>query len=224
MMTKKHIGKNGIKFINERLIEKGYFSLEQIIKKFGGNSKKITDYIFELEEEKIIKYNKDEEVYVKINHTNTQKQYSYSKEMAETKEKISKEDLKFLNKLEKELHSIEDIKLPKNRGTGKMDEYKRRKINSEEMKKLKEIIDTGKYVFFLKNGPFGFYPCFELSSFNQIYSGAIEKKHLLSFSIGQLPKGESFETMSKYFMDQRNIERANIVGIKFENDQSQYDY
>lgn len=142
-----------------------------------------------------------------------------------TIEKISEEDLKFLDELEEKLHTLKDVVLPYDQGRGKIDEYKKNVISSEEMNNLKKIIEDGEYVFFPKQGPFGFYPCFELSSFEQIYPGApIEKIHHLSFSIGQLPEGENFKTMSEYFMDKRNLEMAKVAKVKFKNNEDHYIY
>ena len=139
---------------------------------------------------------------------------------------ILKEDLKFLGKLEKRLHSLKDIELPHNMGMGKIDEYSERKIIPEEMEKLKEILSKGDYVIFPKDGPFGFYPCFEIDfiEYPSFPILPIKREQILSFSRGQLPTGESFDSLSKYFMDPKNLKLTKKLGIEFENDESRYDY
>mgnify|MGYP006971785344 CR=1 FL=1 len=148
--------------------------------------------------------------------------------MTKTTGKTDKsEKLKFLNKLENKLHSFGEVynTLGGRMNRHTVDDYTQEKMNSGEIEKLLKIVEEGDYVFFPKGDGLGFYPCFSLISFNQNFPGApIDKKHLLSFGVHQLPKGYNFKKLSKYFMNEKNLERAELAEVKFVKEEGYYWY
>jgi hypothetical protein len=51
-----------------------------------------------------------------------------------------------------------------------------------------------------------------------------KRKTLLRFKEGQLPKEYSFKKMSKTFMSEENLKKAELIKEKIVNDYDHYDY
>lgn len=64
-MAKKHIKKKTIEFIDNRISDYGWFSLDQILREFQVLQRGVTNYIEKLEEEKKIFYNIERKIYTK---------------------------------------------------------------------------------------------------------------------------------------------------------------
>ena len=131
---------------------------------------------------------------------------------------VNTKDLEFLLQLDKKLHKT---KKPPVVDIGTIlygnDEYTSSSMNVKEIQKVLEI---------LERSDFAFYPINTCSGFAVGYrvTNPETKEAILTFKESQLPGSYTFQRLSKYFMNPKNLERAELLDEEIVNNHSHYEY
>lgn len=134
---------------------------------------------------------------------------------------IKTKDLEFLVKLDRKLHEVSQSTFTPNiSGTPfkvSYDTYTKKSMNKKEARKILNIIERNNLALYPINTSMGFSVGFQIANPNT-------KKSILTFKESQLPENYNFKTLSKYFMQQENIEKSKSLGISIVNNYNHYDY
>jgi hypothetical protein len=132
-------------------------------------------------------------------------------------------DLEFLAGLNEKLHGIQKETFTPNLFGDPFpvyfDTYTNECMNEEEIKEVLNISKRDKYSIYPINTAMGFSVGYDIC---EILSRG-ERKVLLRFKEGQLPKKYTFKEMSKTFMSKENLKKAKFIGEKIE-DYEHYTY
>lgn len=105
------------------------------------------------------------------------------------------------------------------------DTYKEIRMSEEDIRKVLDIVEWRGLFFAPSDTGFGFEPGFTIGIVEPVYPGVPPNyEHLLIFQEKQLPEGWDFGRLSEYFMTQRNLGLANILGREIVNDRARYVY
>jgi hypothetical protein len=135
-----------------------------------------------------------------------------------------KTDLEFLAGLDKKLHKVQERTFTPNISGDPFpvhfDTYTDKNMNKEEIKRVLNISKGEDYVIYPINTAMGFSVGYNICEI--LPKG--KRKTLLRFKEGQLPKEYSFKKMSKTFMSEENLKKAELIKEKIVNDYDHYDY
>ncbi len=130
-------------------------------------------------------------------------------------------DRKFLSKLDEKLRISYRVRMTPNLSgdpiNSDLDTYSDSQLYRRELKRALKIVNEYNLVFAPVNTGMGFLVGFQIVD-------PETKKVLLKFVERQLPSVYDFNRLSQYFMDPKNLKRAEQIGIDIRNNREHYDY